>query len=147
MNCIELKKDLDKLAQTFRSSEEKIYERINEDAKVSSAMNTNLELIVQKVSAFIDMFEKHDQTEMQKYISIEEAIKTMSSELKTLEDKYVTKDELKDVKNDIRTMSESIRKGFRIFWMGAGVLLGVSTLGALVLWIVNLTTKLNQLGG
>jgi len=147
MGSKEVKADLDKLAKIFRESEAKVHDRINEADKDLSENNTNIKLVVQQVSAFMEMFKTHGKEETETYNKIEVAIIAMRDEIKSLEDKYVTKKEMNDVKEDIKVMSDAIRKGFKIFWIGSGVFLTIGVLGSLVLWIINLISQLNRIGG
>lgn len=142
-----LRKDIDNLAKSFRDSEEKLYDRIRESEKDLHENNTNIKLVIQKVQDFIEMFEKHDTNEMEKYTSIDASIKDMKREIKKLEDKYATKEDVNAIKDDVKTVADDVKKGFRIFYIGTGIFITIGGLGGLIMWILNLLTKINSLGG
>lgn len=152
-----LKADIDKLADTLRKSEKDIYGKIDETKKDVSELNTSVKLIVDKLSTFIETFKHHDTNEMQKYDDIVKMFEKSQTETKKLEEKisekYITKDEMKNFQSELQEtnktvekINESVKQGFKIFYIGSGMMIMLSIIGGLIMWILNLISKLQSLG-
>lgn len=145
-----LKKDIDKLADTLRKSEEKLHDRINTTDKNVGELNTSIKIVVEKLTSFIDTFKSHDTNEMQKYDDILDMFKQLQDNTKKTEEKinekFVTKDELKEINKKLTENSNAIKQGFKIFYIGTGVFITVGIVGSLIMYILNLISKLQSLG-
>ena len=89
----ELKKDLDKLADLMRKTDEDLYHKLNSVTKDFSELNLSVKLVVNNLNSFIDTFKSHDDNEMKKYGDILNMFKEVQSSAKSQEAKYVTKEE------------------------------------------------------
>lgn len=151
MEAIEnLKHDISKLGTVLRESEKELYDRINGTDKNVADLNTSVKLIVDKLGTFIETFKSHDTNEMQKYDNILAMFNQSREETKKLEeklnDKYVTKEDMKEFEKKLDENSRAIKQGFKYFYMGAGVLITIGTIGSLLMWVLNLISKLQSLG-
>jgi len=145
-----LKNDIDKLADTLRKSEKDIYNKIDGTNLTVSELNTSVKLIIDKLSTFIETFKNHDNNEMQKYDDILKMFEKSQSETKKLEEKisekYITKDEMKIFQTQLEQNNKAIKQGFKFFYIGSGIILAIVTFGGLIMWILNLISKLQSLG-
>ena len=146
----ELKRDIDKLADTMRKSEKDIYIKIDATNANVSDLNTSIKLVVEKLSTFIETFKKHDTNEMQKYDDILIMFKKSQEDTKILEEKisnkYITKSEMQTFQDILEENSRAIKQGFKIFYIGSGLLLSLSLIGGLIMWILNLISQLQSVG-
>jgi len=146
----ELKRDIDKLADTMRKSEKDIYIKIDATNANVSDLNTSIKLVVEKLSTFIETFKKHDTNEMQKYDDILIMFKKSQEDTKNLEEKisnkYITKSEMQTFQDILEENSKAIKQGFKIFYIGSGLLLSLSLIGGLIMWILNLISQLQSVG-
>jgi uncharacterized coiled-coil DUF342 family protein len=145
-----LKIDIDRLGETLRKSEKEIYEKINNTNSTVGDLNTSVKLVIEKLNSFIDTFKNHDTNEMQKYDDIIDMFKKSQEEIKKLEDKisskYITKDEMKNFETKLEDNSKAVKQGFKIFYIGTGILITFSVVGGLIMWILNLISELQKLG-
>jgi uncharacterized coiled-coil DUF342 family protein len=142
--------DIDRLGETLRKSEKEIYEKINSTNATVGDLNTSVKLVIEKLNSFIDTFKNHDTNEMQKYDDIIDMFKKSQEEIKKLEDKisskYITKDEMKNFETKLEDNSKAVKQGFKIFYIGTGILITFSVVGGLIMWILNLISELQKLG-
>lgn len=145
-----LKADIDKLADTLRKSEKDIYSKIDITNATVGELNTSIKLVVEKLTSFIETFKHHDTNEMQKYDDILDMFKQSQLETKKLEEKisekYITKTEMKKFDEKVEEISKAVKQGFKIFYIGIGIVLSFSIIGGLIMWILNLISKLQALG-
>ena len=145
-----LKIDIDRLGETLRKSEKEIYEKINNTNSTVGDLNTSVKLVIEKLNSFIDTFKNHDTNEMQKYDDIIDMFKKSQEEIKKLEDKisskYINKDEMKNFETKLEDNSKAVKQGFKIFYIGTGILITFSVVGGLIMWILNLISELQKLG-
>lgn len=145
-----LKSDIDKIGTVLRTAEKEIYERINITDKNVGELNTSVKIVVEKLTSFIDTFKSHDTNEMQKYDDILDMFKQLQDNTKKTEEKinekFVTKDELKEINKRLTENSNAIKQGFKIFYIGTGVFITVGIVGSLIMYILNLISKLQSLG-
>jgi len=149
-NLEELKKDLDNLGNKLRETEKDIYSKIDDTNKNVSSMNSDLKVVVTKLTSFIDTFKNHDENEMKKYDIITGMFKETQQEVKKLEEKisnkYATKSNLIEIETKLKENNEAIKQGFKIFYIGSGIFLSLGVIGGLIMWIIDLTSKLQQIG-
>lgn len=145
-----LKQDINKLGNILRESEKGLNDRINNTDADVAKLNTSVLIMVDKLSTFIEAFKDHDRNEINKYDDILEMFKGSREEFKKLEEStsknYVTKEELHEIKRALKENSDAVKQGFKIFYIGTGVLLSLGTFGSLVMYILNLTSQLQSLG-
>lgn len=145
-----LKSDIDKLADTLRKSEKDIYSKFDTTNATVGELNTSIKLVVEKLTSFIETFKHHDTNEMQKYDDILDMFKQSQLETKKLEEKisekYITKTEMKKFDEKVEEISKAVKQGFKIFYIGTGIVLSFSVIGGLIMWILNLISKLQSLG-
>ena len=145
-----LKKDIDSIAKNLRDTEKDIYAKVDKINAEVNELNTSIKLIVDKLTTFIETFKNHDTNEMHKYDEILRMFEKTQSETKRLEekinDKYITKTEMNKFDEKVEEISKAVKQGFKIFYVGSGVLITLSVLGGLVMWILNLISKLQSLG-
>lgn len=149
-NIDNLKADIDKLGTVLRVAEKEIYERINTTDKNVNELNTASKLLLEKLSAFLETFEKHDSNEMQKYDDIlkmfEKTQKQKRKLEKTFGSKYATKRDIEEINIKLNENNEGMKKGFKIFYIGTGIFMAIVGAGGLIMWILNLISELQKLG-
>lgn len=146
----ELKADIGKLADRFRDSEKDIYSKIDGTNTTVGELNTSIKLVVEKLTFFIDTFKNHDENEMKKYDTIANMFDETKKEVKKLEEnisnKYATKENMKEIEKKLNENNEAIKKGFKIFYIGTGIFMCLGIIGGLIMWILDLISKLQSLG-
>lgn len=146
----ELKNDIDKLADRLRSSEKDLYGKIDVTNATVVELNISVKLMVDKLMTFIKTFESHDVNEMNKYDDIVKMFKQAQNETKKLEeklnDKYITKEEMNKFDAKVEELSKAVKQGFKFFYIGTGIFITLGIFGGLVMWILDLVSKLQAVG-
>lgn len=146
----ELKNDIDKLADRLRSSEKDLYGKIDNTNLTVNELNISVKLMVDKLMTFIKTSENHDINEMNKYDDIIKMFKQAQTETKKLEeklnDKYITKEEMSKFDAKVEELSNAVKQGFKFFYIGTGIFITLGIFGGLVMWILDLVSKLQAVG-
>lgn len=157
----DLKKELDNLGNNIRQNEKDVYEKLDSLAKDLyskidvtndrvSKQSTSLEVMIEKMSIFIDTFKNHDENEMKKYsdiIDMFEKVKVSISESnKKVEDKYVTKDEFHQIKVATEENGKAIKEGWKLFYKVSCGITALILLGSVIAYMVSLVNQLHSLG-
>ena len=149
-NMEELKNDIDKLADSLKSSEKDLYGRLDNTNTTVGELNISVKLMVDKLLTFIKTFENHDMNEMNKYDDIVKMFNEAKTETKKLEeklnDKYITKEEMNKFDTKVEELSKAVKQGFKLFYIGTGVFVTLGVFGGLIMWILDLVNKLQSLG-
>jgi uncharacterized membrane protein len=139
----DLKKDLDTLFQVQRELENKIEKKVDEGFKEIHTLGAdvtiiknNISTVVEKVASFVDTFEKHDANEMDKYNKIQEEL----TKLNTTSNENNTK--IKEMEICQTKIKETQSKFIKIFWIGTGVVTTIVAMGSLILFILDLMSKI-----
>jgi len=145
-----LKIDIDRLGDNLRKSEKEIYDKINSTNATVGDLNTSVKLVIEKLNSFIDTFKNHDTNEMQKYDDIIVMFKSLQTDLKqsekSIDEKFASKQELQEINKKLKENSDAIKQGFKIFYIGTGIIITLSVVGGLIMWILNLINELQKLG-
>lgn len=146
----DLKNDLNNLGAKLRESEKDIYSKLDATNANVSSLNSDVRVVVEKLTTFIDTFKNHDENEMKKYDTISEMFKQTQNEVRNLEinigNKYATKDDMVEIENKLKENNEAIKQGFKIFYIGTGIFISIGVIGSLIMWIIDLLSKLQQMG-
>ena len=146
----ELKNDIDKLADRLRSSEKDLYGKIDNTNLTVNELNISVKLMVDKLMTFIKTSENHDINEMNKYDDIIKMFKQAQTETKKLEeklnDKYITKEEMSKFDAKVEELSNAVKQGFKFFYIGTDIFITLGIFGGLVMWILDLVSKLQAVG-
>lgn len=145
-----LKKDIDMLGERLREAESKLYDRITLTDKSQYELSGSVKLMFEKLTTFIETFKNHDQNEMNKYDEILKMFKESKDEFKKLEDKisqeYVTKKEINKFERQLEETNKTVKQGLKIFYIGTGIFITLVTFGSLIMYILNLISKLQSMG-
>lgn len=141
-----LKKDLDKLTDLMRKTDEDLYNKISSVTKDFSELNVSVKLVVNNLNSFIETFKRHDDNEMRKYGDILEMFKEVQKSAKEQEAKYVTKEEFSALQKLTKENGEAIKEGWKLFYKVSGGLTVLIVFGGLIMYILNLISKLQALG-
>lgn len=147
-----IKKELDTVFRLIRESETKFDKRINtESTKLNQVnldvteINANLKNLVDTTKKFIDNFEKHDENEMAKYDDIEATNKETNDRLSKLENAQKSRTEsTNEMKDTIESMQKSQQKFYKYFYIGTGIISTIIGLGSLLMFILNLMSKIPE---
>lgn len=146
----DLKKDLDALGGKLRETEKDLYEKVNLTNQNISSLNSDVKVVVEKLTTFISTFKNHDDNEMKKYDTITDMFQETQKEVKKLEisisEKYATKNDMIEIEKKLNENNEAIKKGFKFFYIGTGIFIAISSLGTLIMYILDLLSKLQQMG-
>lgn len=141
-----LKNDLDKLADLMRKTDEDLYNKLTSVTKDFSDLNVSVKLVVNNLNQFIDTFKSHDENEMKKYGDILEMFKEVQKSAKEQEAKYVTKEEFSALQKLTKENGDAIKEGWKLFYKVSGGLTVLIVFGGLIMYILNLISKLQALG-
>ena len=145
-----LKADIDKLADTLRKSEKDIYVKIDSTNATVGELKTASQLLLEKLSTFLETFEKHDTNEMQKYDDILKMFKKTQKQKRKLEktigSKYATKKDIEEINVKLNENNEGMKKGFKFFYIGTGIFMSIVGAGGLIMWVLSLISELQKLG-
>lgn len=145
-----LKKDIDNLGDRLREAESKLYDRITLTDKSQYELNGSVKLMFEKLNAFLETFKSHDLNEMNKYDEILKMFKESKDEFKKLEDRisqdYVTKKEINKFERQLEETNKTVKQGLKVFYIGTGIFIALITLGSLIMYILNLISKLQSMG-
>lgn len=145
-----LKKDIDNIGDRLREAESKLYDRITLTDKSQYELNGSVKLMFDKLNTFIETFKNHDQNEMNKYDEILKMFKESKDEFKKLEDRisqdYVTKKEINKFERQLEETNKTVKQGLKVFYIGTGIFIALVTLGSLIMYILNLISKLQSMG-
>ena len=141
-----LKKDLDKLADLMRKTDDDLYNKLTTVTKDFSDLNVSVKLVVNNLNQFIDTFKNHDENEMKKYGDILEMFKEVQKSAKEQEAKYVTKEEFSALQKLTKENGDAIKEGWKLFYKVSGGLTVLIVFGGLIMYILNLISKLQAFG-
>lgn len=141
-----LKRDMDKLADLMRKTDEDLYNKLSSVTKDFSELNVSVKLVVNNLSAFIETFKNHDDNEMKKYGDILEMFKEVQKSAKDQEAKYVTKDEFSALQKITIENGDAIKEGWKLFYKVSGGLTVLIAFGGLIMYMLSLISKLQALG-
>ena len=157
----DLKKDLDNLGNNIRQNEKDVYEKLDSLAKDLyskiditndrvSKQSTSLEVMIEKMSIFIDTFRNHDENEMRKYSDIllmfEKVENTIKQRDKDVKDSYVSKEEFSKLQKLTEENGEAIKEGWKLFYKVSGGITALILLGSVIAYVVSLVNQLHSLG-
>lgn len=124
-----LSQDLNTLYENSRQLESKVSDKVSQLESSIGKNNVDLQLLTKDVkdsltsmSDFMNLFEKHDEKEMEKYASIEESLKALNSKV----DSYVTMTDNHTA--DMKWLKEIAAKGRTAMIRGAWT---ITTLGVI----------------
>jgi hypothetical protein len=63
-----------------------------------------------------------------------------------LNEKYITKEEMSKFDTKVEELSKAVKQGFKFFYIGTGIFITLVVFGGLVMWILDLVSKLQALG-
>jgi hypothetical protein len=105
-----------------------------------------LQALLTKLNEFMETFKNHDNNEMVKYSNIENMFSKVQKETKDLEVKigetYATKDELKYLLKGLEENKTAINKGFKVFYIGSGIVLAIGVFGTVIVWLLDIIASL-----
>lgn len=142
----EIKKDLDKLADLMRKTDEDLYHKLNSVTKDFSELNLSVQLVVNNLNSFIDTFKSHDDNEMKKYGDILNMFKEVQSSAKSQEAKYVTKEEFEKLQRITEENGKAIKEGWALFYKVSGGLTVLVILSGVIMYMLNLISQVQKLG-
>jgi DNA repair exonuclease SbcCD ATPase subunit len=138
----------------MRDTENKLDKKINyQESQIHSAnsnfieLNSTVKSLAGSLRTFIASFEKHDENEMEKYDKIEETNRKIRKEIQEYKNSVdvVIKESIDQLKREeIKPLKETQRKAFKIFYVGSGVVMALGGIGGLIMWIVNLYSRLPE---
>lgn len=142
----EIKKDLEKLSDLMRKTDEDLYHKLASVTKDFSELNLSVKLVVNNLNSFIDTFKNHDDNEMKKYGDILDMFKEVQNSAKSQEAKYVTKDEFEKLQKITEENGKAIKEGWALFYKVSGGLTVLITLGGVIMYMLNLISQVQKLG-
>ncbi len=128
----EISKDLDTLFNLLRTVEDKT----NQNTLDTNTLNSSMRTLIKSVDSFLTEFKNHDVNEMEKYTSIEQTNIKIDNRLGKLEeDRGIEKLEREK-------MQKNQDKFFKIMYIGTGIFISFSIIGGLIMFILDLLSKL-----
>jgi N-acetylmuramic acid 6-phosphate (MurNAc-6-P) etherase len=65
---------------------------------------------------------------------------------KSIYEKFASKQDLQEINKKLKENSDAIKQGFKIFYIGSGIMITLGVVGGLIMWILNLISELQKLG-
>jgi len=126
------KKEINTLFRLLRDLEEKT----NANTLENNTLNSSMQTLIKSVDSFLHKFEEHDENEMAKYSAIEQTNIKIDNRLAILEN------DRKDEKLAREEMQKNQDKFFKIMYIGTGVFISFSIIGGLIMFILDLLSKI-----